>query len=186
MAWWISTRPLVSALSRSASPSAIPVRAPSNIIAATSTALIRSRCCSPLSAPGVRRYRSSTPRLILPHWRGSANIAATSVCSATAAAKTGPRAWSATSDRSATSTGAPVAAASMHAPSFRLNWRSSSNSAVGSVAHNVSRAGLRVSTDRPAPWTSSPSTQAWQIVSATVRSRASAHGMLSNARVTKP
>ena len=48
----------------------------------------------------------------------------------------------------------------MQAPSFRVNCRSSSSSAVASVAHNVSRDTLAVNSDIAAPSTSSPSTQA--------------------------
>jgi hypothetical protein len=65
--------------------------------------------------------------LTAPHCSGSANNALTKVCSATAAAKIGHRAVSVLSRRSATSTGRPVAAASMQAPSFSLNCRSSNN-----------------------------------------------------------
>ena len=50
-------------------------------------------------------------------------------------------------------------AASMHAPLFRVNCRSSSSSAVASVAHRVSRDTLAVSSEIAAPSTSSPSTR---------------------------
>ena len=43
------------------------------------------------NGPGMVRYRSSTPRLMVPSCSGSANSARTSVCSATAAANTGHR-----------------------------------------------------------------------------------------------
>ena len=151
-----------------------------------SAAARASRHCSSLSPPGAIRYRSSTPRLTAPHCSGSANSAATRVCSATAAAKIGHRADSVPRCRSGTSTGFPVVAASMQAPSFRVNCRSSSSSAVASVAHRVSRDTLAVSSEIAAPSTSSPSRQAWQMRPARSRSSTSSRASPSSAWVTVP
>ena len=102
---------------------------------------------APLRCRSTRRVCCGTgparPGSSLPTAAGNANSARTSVCSASAAAKIGQRARRCCRCRSGTSTGVPVVAASMHAPSFRVNCSSSSSSAVGSVAHSVSRDTVR-------------------------------------------
>ena len=90
----------------------------------------------------------------MPSCSGNANNARASVCSATAAANTGQRVVMPRSSRSGTSTGRPWTAASMHAPSPRVNCRSSSVAAVASVTDSVSRASVAVSSEMAAPSTS--------------------------------
>ena len=145
-----------------------------------------SRHWAVLNPPGVLRYRSSTPTFTVAHCSGNANRARTSVCSATAAAKIGQRCASLLWCRSAMSTGVPVVAACMQAPSFRVNCSSSNSSAVGSVAHRVSRDTVAVSTEITAPSTSSPATQARQIRSATACSSTPSSPPASSAWVTVP
>ena len=84
------------------------------------------------------------------------------------------------------STGVPVVAACMQAPSFRVNCSSSNSSAVGSVAHRVSRDTVAVSMEITAPSTSSPVTQARQIRSATACASTPSSPPASSAWVTVP
>ena len=125
-------------------PVAGAVRTPSSIKTMVSAALKASRHCALLSPPARPGTDPAPPGSPNPT---SANKARTAVRSITAAPNIGQRAASTLSCRSGISTGDPLTAACRHAPSLRVNCRSSNSSAVGSLAYNVSCATLVVSTE---------------------------------------